>query len=80
MTENTDMSGRGLTVVNTAVMAGVFAIQLISGYLVRLLFAEAQTIGDLPVAALQVVFVLMALALAAGSLVYLKAWDIPPQQ
>ncbi len=70
--------GRGLTVVNTAVMAGVFLVQLLSGYLAQLVFPGAATITDLPVIALQMVFAFMAAVLMLGSLGYLRAHDIAP--
>ena len=71
--------GRGLTVINTAVMAGVFLVQSASGVLANYMFPGAATIDALPPEAIRVAFGFMAAVLAVGSLCYLKAADRPAQ-
>ena len=72
--------GRGLTVVNTAVMAGVFVVQSGSGYLADFGYPTARTINDLPIGALQLVFWFLAVVLACGCLIYLLSPDPMPER
>jgi sugar phosphate permease len=70
--------GRGLTVINTAVMAGVFVVQSASGFLANAFYPGAPTIDALPVDAIRLAFGFMAVVLIAGLVIYLLADDRPP--
>ena len=70
--------GRGLTVVNTAVMGGVFIMQAASGWLAQTIFHDAGSINNLPNSAFQVIFAFIAMSLIAGLLIYLWAKDVAP--
>ncbi|UCH75897.1 MAG: MFS transporter [Rhodospirillales bacterium] len=66
--------GRGLTVQNTAVFVGVFALQWASGWIIGL------TRGGEPGLPYRIVFAFLALAALAALLIYLRIEDAPPSR
>jgi hypothetical protein len=61
------LAGRGLATLNTAVMFGGFALQLLTGFIIGL-FRDAT--GAAPVIAYQAMFAFLAVVLGLGLLVY----------
>ncbi len=74
---NDDVLGRGLTVLNTANMGGVFVMQYIAGLVVYWVAGSA-TAESLPPEAYSVCFGFLAAVLSMGIAVYSRANDRPP--
>jgi MFS family permease len=67
-----ELVGRGLTLLNLGTMSGVFVLQFVTGFVVDLFPA---TEGVYPVEAYRAAFAVLALVLAAATLIYLRARD-----
>jgi MFS family permease len=72
-----DIAGRGVTLVNMAVMSGAFTMQFVTGFVIAWL-ADAH--GFTPVEAYRGCFVFLALVCLCGTAVYAFAQDRPPRQ
>ncbi|MBO6781815.1 MAG: MFS transporter [Alphaproteobacteria bacterium] len=68
--------GRVVTAINMFVWAGVFFVQVGTGFLIDAFPADAS--GRSPVAAYQANFVVMCVLLVAAVLVYRRVADVPP--
>ena len=67
-----ELVGRGLTLLNLGTMSGVFVLQFATGLVIDL-FPPSD--GAYPVEAYRAVFALLALVLAAATLIYLRSSD-----
>jgi predicted MFS family arabinose efflux permease len=70
-----DMLGRGLTLINFAPIVGLVGLPIVTGAIIQAFPAQGMA---RPAIAYQCSFAVMALALAAGLLCYLKSKDIKP--
>ncbi len=67
-----ELVGRGLTLLNLGTMSGVFVLQFMTGLVIDLFPARD---GVYPVEAYRAVFALLALVLAAATVIYLRSSD-----
>ncbi len=76
-----ELTGRGMTFINTGVIGGAFALQAVTGFVIE---AFGSTIVDgvrvYPPEAFRLVFGLLAAQLAVALLFYLRAPDLHPSQ
>lgn len=76
-----ELTGRGMTLINTGVIGGAFAQQAFTGFVIEAFGAKiVEGVRTYPPEAFRLVFGLLALQLAVACYFYLRAPDLHPEQ